>query len=101
MVLVGRERLEGSASNPVSTYTVEPGARLLWCLRRRSCDVRCVLFPQSAPIEVHVLQDHDLVITERFTDEYSALKWATAYGDRLKEHGWRESPHERSPSSAA
>jgi hypothetical protein len=54
-----------------------------------------------APIEVHVLQDQDLVITERFTDEYVALKWAAAYGDRLKEHGWRESPQERSPSSAA
>jgi hypothetical protein len=53
------------------------------------------------PIEVHVLQDRDLVITERFADEWVALKWATAYGDRLKGQGWRESPRESSPSSAA
>ena len=83
----------------MSKYTVEPGARLLWCLRRTTSDIRCVLCPHLAPIEVHVLQDRDLVIREVFTDDSAALSWATAYGDRLRQHGWRESPE--APSSAA
>ena len=80
---------------------VEPESRLLWCLRRRTSDVRCVLFPQLHPIEVHVLQDRDLVIKEVFVEEGAALSWAYAYGDRLKQHGWRNSPEDYSPSSAA
>ena len=82
-------------------YTVDPGARLLWCLRRRTSDVRCVIFSDLAPIQVHVLQDRDLVIKELFTDEWGALGWATAYADRLKQQGWRENPEDYTPSSAA
>jgi hypothetical protein len=85
----------------VSKYTVEPGARLLWSLRRSTSDVRCVLFSQMMPIEVHVLQDRDLVIKEIFVEEWAALGWANAYGDRLKQHGWRDSPEDYTPSSAA
>jgi hypothetical protein len=85
----------------VSTYTVQPHTQVLWCLRRRASDVRCVLFPRTAPVEVHVFQDLDLVLKEVFDDESLALSWANAYGDRLRQHGWRESPQDCSPSSAA
>src|SRR5262249_42587277 len=78
----------------VSTYSVQPGARLLWCLRRRRADVRCVIYPGSLPVEVQVLQDRDVVLTELFQEEWLAIKWAHAYGDRLKEQGWNESPTE-------
>jgi hypothetical protein len=64
-------------------------------------DVRCVLFREISPIEVHVLQDQDLVIKELFTEEGVALTWAQAYGERLRQHGWRDSPQDCSPSSAA
>jgi hypothetical protein len=81
--------------------TIQPGARVLWCLRRRATDVRCVLYSPVLPIEVHVLQDRELVIKEVFMEERSALAWAAAYEARLKQHGWRDSPEARSPSSAA
>jgi hypothetical protein len=58
--------------------------------------VRCVLYADAAPIEVRVLQDRDLVIKEVFTDEWIAVNWAREYGDRLKEHGWRDSPEDSS-----
>jgi hypothetical protein len=74
---------------------------VLWCLRRRASDVRCVLLTHAMPIEVHVLQDRDLVLKEMFTAEWAALHWASAYAERLKQHGWRDSPARRSPSSAA
>jgi hypothetical protein len=79
----------------------QSGARVLWCLRGRRSDVRCVLLPGTAPLEVHVLQDTDVVLKERFSEEWLALNWAREYGERLKEHGWRDSPAARSPSSAA
>jgi hypothetical protein len=76
----------------VSTYTVQPGARVLWCLRRRASDVRCVLYSNGMPVEVQVVQDRDLVLRELFQEEWLALNWAQAYGDRLKQQGWQESP---------
>ena len=85
----------------MSTFTVQPGARLLWSMRRRSSDVRCVLFAAAVPVEVRVLQDLDAVIVETFPDEWNALRWADAYGDRLRQHGWRHTPEDCSPSSAA
>ena len=85
----------------MSTYTVHPGARVLWCLRRKRSDVRCVLFPDTAPIEVQVLQDTDLVLKEQFVEEWVALNWAEAYAERLRQHGWSDSPEDCSPSSAA
>ena len=92
---------ERGAPNLVSTYAVHPGARVLWCLRRKRTDVRCVLFSDMTPIEIQVLHDSDLVIKELFADEAIALTWALEYGDRLRQHGWRDSSEERSPSSAA
>jgi hypothetical protein len=76
----------------VSTFSVQPGARMLWCLRRRTTDVRCILYPSGTPVEVQVVQDRDIVLTELFQEEWLALNWARAYGDRLKEQGWHESP---------
>ena len=75
----------------VSIYTVQPGARMLWCLRRRSTDVRCILYPNEMPVEVQVLQDRDVVLTELFQEEWLALNWARAYGERLKLQGWHDS----------
>lgn len=76
----------------MSTYSVQPGARMLWCLRRRTTDVRCILYSRGMPVEVQVVQDRDVVLTELFQEEWLALNWARAYGDRLKEQGWHESP---------
>jgi hypothetical protein len=78
----------------VSTYTVQPGARVVWCLRRRSTDVRCVIYPQQMPVEVHVLHDRDIVVNEMFQEEWMALNWAHAYGERLRAQGWQDSPAE-------
>lgn len=76
----------------MSTFTAAPGSRVLWCLRRRSSDIRCVLFPDSMPIEILVLQDRDIVLREVFPEEWLALSWAKAYGERLRQQGWQESP---------
>ena len=70
---------------------VQPGARVLWCLRRRLSDVRCVMYAEGLPIEVQVLQDRDVVLTEVFPEESLALRWAQVYGDRLKQQGWHDS----------
>jgi hypothetical protein len=65
---------------------------VLWCLRRRSSDIRCVLYPDTMPIEIHVLQDRDVVLTEVFPEEWLALAWAKAYGERLRQQGWVAPP---------
>lgn len=75
----------------MSTFTAAPGARVLWCLRRRSSDIRCVLYPEATPIQIQVLQDRDVVLTEVFPEEWLALSWAKAYGERLRQQGWLES----------
>jgi hypothetical protein len=85
----------------VTTFTVDPGARVLWCLRRRASDVRCVVFVDPSLVEVRVLQERDLVLKERFPTESAAVGWADEYRDRLKQQGWHDSPEQRSPSSAA
>jgi hypothetical protein len=76
----------------MSTFTAEPGARVLWCLRRRTTDVRCVLNAQGPPVEVLVVQDCDVVLTELFPEEWLAENWARAYADRLRQQGWHDSP---------
>lgn len=76
----------------MKAYPVQPGARVLWCLRRRKTDVRCVIYPTHVPVEVRVVQDADLVLTERFPEEWVALNWAKIYGERLKQQGWSDSP---------
>lgn len=75
----------------MSNYTVQPGARVLWCLRRRKSDVRCVMYPAALPVEVQVLQDRDVVLTELFQEEWLAENWARAYGERLRQRGWQDS----------
>jgi hypothetical protein len=72
--------------------SVAPGGRVLWCLRRRSSDVSCVLYSDRLPVEVQVLQDRDIVLSELFPEEILAQRWATAFGDRLKLQGWRDAP---------
>jgi hypothetical protein len=42
------------------------------------------------PVEVQVVQDRDVVLTELFQEEWLALNWARAYGDRLKQQGWHD-----------
>ena len=71
---------------------MQADGRVLWCLRRRKCDVRCLIFADAIPIEIRVLQDRDLVLTERFQEEWLAIDWARIYGERLKAQGWRDSP---------
>jgi hypothetical protein len=68
---------------------VQPGARVVWCLRRRATDVRCLLYGQL-PVEVQVIHDRDVVVTEIFQEEWMALDWARAYGERLRAHGWQD-----------
>lgn len=85
----------------MSANTAGPGGRVLWSLRRRRTDVRCVLYADATLIEVQVLQERDLVLKERFLEERLALGWAVEYRSRLLEHGWRDSPADCSPSSAA
>ena len=76
----------------MATHSVQPGARVLWCLRRRTSDVRCVLNATGRPVEVQVLQDRDLVLTELFQEEWLAENWARAYADRLRQQGWNDRP---------
>jgi hypothetical protein len=38
------------------------------------------------------MQDRDVVLIERFAEEWLALNWARVYGDRLKSRGWEDSP---------
>ena len=74
----------------MSTPIADPSSRVVWCLRRRRADVRCLLHAEGMPIEVQILQDRDVVLTEVFPEERLALSWARAYGDRLKQQGWRD-----------
>ena len=48
------------------------------------------MYATALPIEVRVLQDRDVVLEEVFPDEGLAVKWAKAYGERLKQQGWNE-----------
>ena len=81
----------------MSNDDVQPGARVLWCLRRRTTDVRCLLHGQL-PVQVQVLHDRDLIVTEVFQEEWMALDWARAYGERLRAHGWQDVAGERERS---
>jgi len=51
-----------------------------------------VIYPNGMPVEVQVIQDRDVVLTELFQEERLALNWSQAYLKRLKEQGWQESP---------
>ena len=80
----------GTAS--VANYAVQPGARVVWCLKRRATDVRCVLLSQGMPVEVQVVHGPEVIVSEIFQEEWMALKWARAYRERLCAQGWQDSP---------
>jgi hypothetical protein len=75
----------------VSSFAVQPGARVVWCLRRTTADVRC-LVSGHLPVEVQVLHDREVVVSEVFQEEWMAMNWANAYGDRLRAQGWQDVP---------
>lgn len=56
------------------------------------------MFPEVKPVEVHVLQDRDVILTEHFQEEWLALNWAKVYADRLKQQGWQDSPTQEASS---
>jgi len=60
-----------------------------------------VLYARAVPVEVHIVQDRDLVLKEVFPAETFARAWAEEYNRRLQQHGWRLRPEDCSPSSAA
>jgi hypothetical protein len=74
----------------VPNYAVQPGARVVWCLKRRSTDVRCVVLARGMPVEVHVVHGPDVVVSEVFQEEWMAMKWARAYRERLRAQGWHD-----------
>jgi hypothetical protein len=76
----------------VANYAVQPGARVVWCMKRRTTDVRCVLHTHGIPIEVQVVHGPDVVLTEVFQEEWMALTWARAYQERLRVQGWNDVP---------
>jgi hypothetical protein len=50
------------------------------------------MYGDSVPIEMQILQDRDVIITEVFHDEAFALEWARSYRGRLEAQGWFASP---------
>jgi hypothetical protein len=78
----------------VANYAVQPGARVVWCMKRRATDVRCVVFSDGMPVEIQVVHGRDVVVTEMFQEEWMALNWARAYKDRLRAQGWHDVPEE-------
>lgn len=74
----------------MAEYTVQPGARVVWCLKRRSTDVRCVVLSHDVPVEVQVVHGSDVVLCEVFQEEWMAMKWARAYRERLRAQGWED-----------
>ena len=71
---------------------VQPGARVVWCMKRRATDVRCVVLSHGIPVEVQVVHDRDVVLTEMFQEEWMAMNWARAYKERLRAQGWNDVP---------
>ena len=76
----------------MANYALQPGARVLWCLKRRTTDVRCIVYAHGVPVEVHVVHGRDVVVTEMFQEEWMALNWARAYRERLRAQGWDDVP---------
>ena len=73
----------------MSSFAVQPGARVVWCLRRRIVDVRCLVLGRM-PVEVQIVHDRDVVVSEFFEEEWMAMKWARAYADGLRAQGWHD-----------
>ena len=76
----------------MSYDAVQPSARVVWCVKRRTTEVRCVVYAQGVPVEVQVVHGRDVVVTEIFQEEWMALKWARAYRERLRAQGWEDVP---------
>jgi len=76
----------------VPYYAVQPGAHVVWCLRRRATDVRCVVQSHGVAVELQIVHGDDLVVTEIFQEEWMALNWARAYRQRLNAQGWSDVP---------
>lgn len=81
----------------MSGDAVQPGSRVVWCLKRRAADVRCVVLGEGVPVEVRVLHDRDIIVTEIFQEEWMALNWARAYRERLRAQGWNDVPEGQAP----
>lgn len=84
----------------MAKYAVQPGARVVWCLKRRSTDVRCVVMSQGMPVEVQVVHGPEIIVSEIFQEEWMALKWARAYRERLRAQGWLDVPDGSAASDA-
>jgi hypothetical protein len=76
----------------VSNDAVQPSARVVWCLKRRTTDVQCLVLGHGIPVEIRVVHGRDIVVTEVFEEEWMALKWARAYRERLRAQGWNDVP---------
>ena len=76
----------------MANNSVQPGARVIWCMKRRATDVRCVVLSHGMPVEVQVVHDRDVVLTEMFQEEWMAMNWARAYKERLRAQGWNDVP---------
>ena len=76
----------------MSEYAVQPGARVVWCMKRRTTDVRCVVLASGMPVEVQVVHGGDVIVTEMFQEEWMAMNWAHAYRERLRAQGWNDVP---------
>ena len=72
----------------MADYAAQPGTRVLWCLKRRVTQVRCVVLPQDMVVEVRIVHGPDVVVTELFQEEGIAQNWARAYRERLNAQGW-------------
>ena len=79
----------------MADYAVQPGTRVLWCLKRRVTQVRCVVLPQDMVVEVRIVHGPDVVVTELFQEEGMAQNWARAYRERLNAQGWYDVPNAR------
>ena len=82
----------------MAEFALQPGARVVWCLKRRTTDVRCIVLSEGVPVEVQVVHGPDVVLSEIFQEEWMALKWARAYHDRLRAQGWHDVPDAPAPN---
>ena len=97
--MLSRNSVGASGGAPaVSPSDFPPNGRVLWCLRRRKIDVTCVLHGGPVPVEVQVVHDRDVVLTELFEEERFALGWARSYELRLRQQGWDDSPVQKKAS---
>ena len=76
----------------MSDDAVQSGARVVWCIKRHTTQVQCLVLGHGIPVEVQVVHGRDVVLTEVFQEEWMALKWARAYRERLRAQGWDDVP---------